>query len=251
MAKAKTNAAGAPKKNVPKSEMVLDGKGRVRLRKASPKAWTKEKELHFLQALSDTCNVKWAAQEAGVSPQRAYERRKSHAAFRSGWIEAIGFAYGRLELILLNRALNGTERIITRRDGSEERMVDYSNQVALTLLKMHRETAPTGEAQRPPCPVHVRAIQVPAGLEVSWVRRSRHGWAWLDDMDAPLGESREFYRVALEGAAGQIEVETDASFLVFDTAQLATVGAGDSTLSIRQIGDLATSRAATMTINLS
>jgi len=112
-------------------------------------------------------------------------------------------------------------------------------------------TLATGDAQRPPCPVHVRAIQVPAGLEVSWVRRSRHGWAWLDDMDAPLGESREFYRVALEGAAGQIEVETDASFLVFDTAQLATVGTGDSTLSIRQIGDLATSRAATMTINLS
>ena len=149
MAKAKTNAAGAPKKNVPKSDMVLDGKGRVRLRKASPKAWTKEKEQHFLQALSDTCNVKWAAKEAGVSPQRAYERRKSHAAFRSGWIEAIGFAYGRLELILLNRALNGTERIITRRDGSEERMVDYSNQVALTLLKMHRETAIEADCELP------------------------------------------------------------------------------------------------------
>ncbi len=108
-----------------------------------------------------------------------------------------------------------------------------------------------GEAQRPPSPVHVDAVQSPAGLLISWVRRSRHGWAWLDDMDAPVGESRELYRVELEGGAGRIEVETDAPFLAFDAAQLAIVGTGDAILSIRQLGDLAPSRAAAMPINLS
>ena len=74
-------------------------------------------------------------------------RRKSHAAFRAAWIEAIAIAYRRLELVLLDRALNGTEKLVTHKDGREERMVHYSNQVALTLFKMHRETAipaPTG-----------------------------------------------------------------------------------------------------------
>lgn len=149
MAKAKTDAGRALNKGVARRELVLDGKGRVRLRKASPKAWTKAKEKAFLTVLAETCNVKLAAQESGVSPQHAYARRKSHAAFRAGWIEAIGIAYGRLELILLDRALNGTEKIVRRRDGSEERMVDYSNQVALTLLKMHRETAIEADFEPP------------------------------------------------------------------------------------------------------
>jgi hypothetical protein len=30
---------------------------------------------------------------------------------------------------------------VKRRDGSEERMLEYSNQLGLTLLKMHRDTA--------------------------------------------------------------------------------------------------------------
>jgi hypothetical protein len=141
MAKATSGPPRLHKDGVDTDELVLDGKGRARMRKPSPKAWTREKEKKFLSVLGDTCNVKLAAVEAGVSPQHAYARRKSHAAFRAGWVDAIGVAYNRLELILLDRALNGTERIITRRDGSEERMVDYSNQVALTLLKMHRDTA--------------------------------------------------------------------------------------------------------------
>jgi len=43
--------------------------------------------------------------------------------------------------VLLERAFVGTEKVISRRDGSEERMTEYSNQLGLTLLKMHRDTA--------------------------------------------------------------------------------------------------------------
>lgn len=139
----------AAKNSSPGRELSLDGRGRLRQRAPSPNAWTAKKEKHFLTVLADTCNVKLAAQEAEVSPQHAYARRKSHAAFRAAWIEAIGIAYSRLELILLDRALNGTEKIVTRRDGSEERMVEYSNAVALTLLKMHRETAMDADEEIP------------------------------------------------------------------------------------------------------
>ena len=130
-------------------ELVLDGKGRVRMRKSSPRTWTSDKEKQFLTALAETCNVKLAAQEAGVSPQHAYVRRKSHAAFRAAWIEAIAVAYSRLELVLLDRALNGTPKLITHKDGREERMIHYSNQVALTLFKMHRETAIEADSEMP------------------------------------------------------------------------------------------------------
>jgi hypothetical protein len=80
----------------------------------------------------------------------AYRRRKSDAAFRAGWLEAIGFAYQRLELVLLHRVFNGTERVVRRRDGTEERMLEYSNQLALALLKMHRDSAIEADAELPP-----------------------------------------------------------------------------------------------------
>ena len=43
--------------------------------------------------------------------------------------------------MLLERAFNGTEKIVQRKDGSEERMIAYSDQLGVTLLKMHRATA--------------------------------------------------------------------------------------------------------------
>jgi phage terminase small subunit len=120
------------------------------MRKAGPRDWTKHKEAEFLSVLADTCNVTQAAEEAGVSSSSAYRRRKENAAFRAGWLEAISVAYQRLELVLLDRAFNGTEKVVKRKDGSEERMLEYSNQLGLTLLKMHRDTAVEADAQFQP-----------------------------------------------------------------------------------------------------
>ena len=66
---------------------------------------------------------------------------------RSAWLDAIGAAYHRLELVLLDRAFNGTEKVVQRRDGSEERMREYSNQLGLALLKMHRDKAIQSSAE--------------------------------------------------------------------------------------------------------
>jgi hypothetical protein len=85
--------------------------------------------------------VTLAVEAAGMSLTGAYQRRKKVAAFRAGWAEAIAAAYQRLELVMLDRALNGTEKIVIRKDGSEERMREYPNQIALHLLKMHRDSA--------------------------------------------------------------------------------------------------------------
>lgn len=120
--------------------VLVEGK-KPQLRKATARNWTKAKQRTFLSVLAETCNVSRACSEAGVSQTHAYHKRKSDAAFRAAWIAALSTAYQRLELVLLERAFNGTEKVVTRRDGSEERMLEYSNQLALTLLKMHRDTA--------------------------------------------------------------------------------------------------------------
>jgi hypothetical protein len=104
--------------------LKLVGGKRPQMRKSSQDGWTKAKEAEFLGALEETCNVTAAAAVARVSVSAAYRRRKSHAAFRIGWHEAIGLAYQRLELALIERALVGTEKIVRRKDGSEEVMRD-------------------------------------------------------------------------------------------------------------------------------
>lgn len=131
------------------SALVLVGGKKPQMREASKSSWTNAKEAEFLAVLAETCNVTQAAAEAGVSSSAAYKRRKENAAFRAAWLEAISVAYQRLELVLLERAFNGTEKLVKRRDGSEERMREYSNQLGLTLLKMHRDTAVEAVADAP------------------------------------------------------------------------------------------------------
>jgi hypothetical protein len=121
--------------------LTIVGGSKPQARKASRRDWTKAKEQAFLESLADTCNVTAAAAAARVSVGGAYKRRRNVAAFRAGWAEAIATAYQRLELVMLERALKGTEKIVVRKDGSEERMREYPNQIALHLLKMHSDSA--------------------------------------------------------------------------------------------------------------
>jgi hypothetical protein len=130
--------------------LVLVGGDKAQLRKASARDWTREKQRAFLEVLAETCNVTRACEEAGVSLSHAYKRRKADAAFRAAWREAIGVAYQRLELVLIERALNGTDKVVIKADGREERMREYPNQIALALLRMHRDTAIEAETEVPP-----------------------------------------------------------------------------------------------------
>jgi hypothetical protein len=106
-----------------------------------------------------------------------------------------------------------------------------------------------GEALRPPCPVNVTcAVNAGGGLDIAWTRRSRLGWTWQDGMDAPIGESREAYRLRLDGPAGFVERETSSAEAQFSAAEVASLGSGAVAVSVVQIGDRAVSRAATATI---
>jgi hypothetical protein len=132
-----------------KKELTLVAAKMPQLKKRAKRDWSKAKAARFLKVLGETCNVSEACRKSRVPVTVVYRRRKMDAAFRAEWIETVAMAYQRLELELLDRAFNGTERVITRKDGSEERMREYSNQLGLKLLQMHRETAMEADMELP------------------------------------------------------------------------------------------------------
>ena len=132
-----------------KPKLTLVAAAKPQMKKRAKRDWSKAKAEKFLSALADTCNVSEACRQSGVPMTVAYRRRKMDAAFRAEWAEMIAIGYQRLEAVLLERAFNGTERLITKRDGSEERMREFPNQLGLHLLKMHRETASEAENLMP------------------------------------------------------------------------------------------------------
>ena len=137
-----------------KKEMTLVAAKKPQLKKRAKRDWSEAKAASFLKTLGETCNVSEACRRSGVPMTVAYRRRKMDAGFRAEWIETIGMAYQRLEGVLLERAFNGTERVATKGDGSEERIREYPNHIALQLLKMHREMAIESDCAVPEEDVH-------------------------------------------------------------------------------------------------
>jgi hypothetical protein len=110
----------------------------------------------------------------------------------------------------------------------------------------------TGEAMRLPSPVHLAASWDSLGnLQCAWVRRSSRGWSWLDNVETPLGCSTELYRATLTGPAASVELTSSEPRVEFSSTEVASVGAGNATLSIVQVGDLAVSRPTTLPITTS
>jgi hypothetical protein len=120
---------------------ILEGGKRVRKVAPSYRSWTPAKQRAFLEALAESCNVKLAAKQACVSTSAAYVRRGKDASFRAGWDQALATGYAQLEMMLLERALHGVEKTVIARDGTKTVMREYSDRVALALLRMHRDNA--------------------------------------------------------------------------------------------------------------
>ena len=121
--------------------LVLEGGARKRRVRPSHRSWTRAKERRFLEALATCCNVQLAARTAKVSTSAAYVRRQKNATFRAAWETALATGYAQLELMMLERALHGVEKVVVARDGTRTVMREYSDRVALALLRMHRDTA--------------------------------------------------------------------------------------------------------------
>lgn len=121
--------------------LALDGRSSPKLRRRREQDISPEQIDTFFATLADTCNVVRSARAAGFTPNWAYRKRKTDAAFRNGWAQAVREGYARLELVLLERAMKGTPKPVMRRDGSERIMREYSTPLAVALLKRHADIA--------------------------------------------------------------------------------------------------------------
>jgi hypothetical protein len=130
-----------------KTRTVIGGGKVPRERKASLKDFTKERQAAFLAVLAETCNVSMACRETDTSVTVVYRRRENDAAFRAAWQEALASAYRKLELVLLERSFAGCEKLTIRKDGSEERVREYPNGMAMQLLKLHRDSVVDSERE--------------------------------------------------------------------------------------------------------
>ncbi len=108
-----------------------------------------------------------------------------------------------------------------------------------------------GESLPPPGPVHLGARRLGNGdVAIRWTRRSRSGWAWIDGADAPLGEERELYRLAISGPGFARTEELALPNFLYDAAMQAADGAaGALAIAVRQIGDHGASRPATFILD--
>lgn len=106
----------------------------------------------------------------------------------------------------------------------------------------------SGEALRPPAPVHLEAVRRPNGdVAIGWVRRSRSGWLWASGADTPLGEEREAYRLTLAAGPALRAVEIANAFYIYTAEdQLADGASGPISISAVQLGTAAPSRPATL-----
>jgi hypothetical protein len=106
---------------------------------------TKARRGEFLRALADTGSITAATTAAGTSRTRVYEFRKLDSAFAAAWDEAEETAADRLESEARRRAVEGVPeplvsagKLVRDDDGQPVAMRRYSDQLLVTLLRMHR-----------------------------------------------------------------------------------------------------------------
>jgi hypothetical protein len=125
----------------PDARLTLDGKSSPKLRASRKSDIDDDKLATFFTTLTETCNVVRSAKAAGFTANWAYRKRKRDAGFRNAWAEAVREGYARLELVLLERAIKGTPKLVRTARGSDRVMRDYSTALAVALLRRHAETA--------------------------------------------------------------------------------------------------------------
>ena len=99
----------------------------------------------------------------------------------------------------------------------------------------------------PLSPVHPRFAEGPDGaLRLSWTRRARGAWLWLDNVQAPLIEERESYTVGYGPVSAPFRTwNLEEAELALSAEEFTSVISqfGPASFWVKQIGTLATSPA--------
>ena len=135
---------------------------RTPVKKRKPKikreSWTVEKRETFLATLAATCNVSEGVRSITMSESSVYRLRRKSPEFCAEWQTALREGYARLELAMLERAINGTEKPVFHLGKEVGRVREYPDRTAVTLLNAHRASVMGREedAPRPSRPEEVR-----------------------------------------------------------------------------------------------
>ena len=121
----------------------------MRLRKPGPGDISDEQVETFYATLAETCNVARSARAAGFSANWAYRKRRRDAGFRAGWARAVREGYAKLELVLMERAIKGTPKLVRASGGKDKTLREYSPTLAIALLRRHAEVATNADRRQP------------------------------------------------------------------------------------------------------
>jgi hypothetical protein len=128
---------------------IGSGKRRpVQVRRTRIDGWTVKRRQRFIDMLAGTCNVRMAADAAGVQTGSAYRLRRTDPAFDAAWREALVLGYERLETALLERALRSVDRPPPGEDDdtarSAERAVEAMDPRVMAMVLNHHRAAAEG-----------------------------------------------------------------------------------------------------------
>lgn len=114
-----------------------------------------------------------------------------------------------------------------------------------------RSIAEPGRALKPWSPVHPRMVFHQNGdIEIGWTRRSRAGLVWPDNVEIPLAEESEKYRVLVDN---QIVAEPGAPVLVLSAAAIQAyrdLGVTSLQVKIHQVGQHNISEPLSLTVEI-
>jgi hypothetical protein len=132
-------AAGEP------SLAARDGKDGLQLVRPGRRRIGPEAEEIFLDRIAASCNVAYAAAEAGFSKEAFYARRRRDPGFARRWDSALALGYVRIESLLVEQA----ERALEGRPPDPDSPIPpMTARDAILLLRLHQSRV-TGTGRSP------------------------------------------------------------------------------------------------------
>jgi hypothetical protein len=146
-ARARADDPGAPAVQAGLMLVGSAGKDTLRLEGEKPCSFTPAKRATFLAALRATCNVRAAAQAAGVSATGAYARFHADAGLREDWTAALAEGRVHLEMAALAAARALFEGGAATEPAATPAVTGMDAKTALQLLRLHDPRRADGRAR--------------------------------------------------------------------------------------------------------
>lgn len=98
-----------------------------------------KRKLKFLKYLTNSSHVAASAKAAGVSVSTVYLWRSRDPDFYKYWMQALAVGYELLEMELLDRARNGTEKHIFHAGKKVATVKEFNDGLGVKLLLAHKQ----------------------------------------------------------------------------------------------------------------